>query len=680
MPGDTMPGDSGKPRLRVNVLGNVTISVCVDGVENPLPLGNRKSRAVLGVLAMHDQRTISRERLAGLLWGAKEQAKAQGNLRNALYEVRRALTPMGLAAFINEDLDRHTITIDHGLVDVDIAEVVSELAKGRVHALLLDRERLFESLFDDLKRVDEEFESWVVTKRTAYGRRILDRVEDLMRSKTASQPTRELAARALSNLDPSNEEAVRLRMRLLAERGDSGAALSLFVHLATYLDDYLGSEPSPPTIDLNAAIKMGRVAVTDTSEPQLNLPPEPTLQLAPGERLVIGVCTFDVSALSEAARPYVDGFRGDLVGSLVQFREWDIHEPKRVWDPATWPRGRNGDYVIEARAIESDGAIRLTLSLHDLETMKVVDTQKTHLSRENWFTGQDDVIRQLARWLNVNVSEERIKAFGRATKDHPALAYDVWVKYHSRMHQLSQSQWFEAEKALLDLVAMHPEFDRGYATLATSYNMKHFVFPGVFRDRDLHENALELSRTAIRLDPKGTHGHRAAAYSYALLEQFELAEHHFRLALELNENDVWGSISASAGIGLCGNWEEAARKIKSAMLLTRHPTPAMFAYHAYNFFAVGDYKEVVKLSPHVNEVTFARAVSIAAKALSGDLRSAQVELVKFFTALRQSWASNGPSSDADITQWLVQMGASSSADVRQKLQDGLERAAQAPPS
>ncbi len=681
MPDDRgIPQGEGKVRLRVNVLGNVTIFVCVDGIETPLQLGNRKSRAVLGVLAMHDQRTISRERLAGLLWGAKEQLKAQGNLRNALFEVRRVLNKHGLTAFINEALDRHTITIDHSLVDVDLTEVVDELAKGRVHTLLLDRERLFESLFDDLKRVDDEFESWVVTKRTAYGRRVLDRVEDLMRSKKAEMHTRELAARALSNLDPSNEEAVRLRMRQLAERGDSGAALTLFLKLENYLDEQLGTEPSLPTIELNAAIKMGQIAVIDSGEPPPPLPPEPTLQLAPGERLVIGVCAFDMSALSADARPYVDGFRGDLVRSLVQFREWDIHEPKRVWDPATWPRGQNGEYVIDARAIEADGAIRLTLSLHDLESMKVVDAQLIHLSRDNWFKSQDEVIRQLARWLNLSVSAERIQAFSSATAAHPALVYDIWLKHDQPKHLLSPQQWYEAEKALLELLKNNPAFDRGYASLATLYNLKHFIFPGIFRDRDLHVKALELAQTAIKIDPRAANGHRSAAYSHALLGDFGMAEHHFRLVLELNENDAWASVAAAAGIGLCGKWQEAEALIERATSTTRHHSAEMVAYQAYNSFALRDYAAVVRVSKQVEGITFGQAVAIAARALSGDVAGAGSECATLYAQIKRSWRSNMPSGNAEITEWLLQTSANSCVEVTNSLRSGLERAVAALPS
>lgn len=658
----------------VRVFGNVHIAARVNDTETPLSLGNRKSRAMLAVLAMHDQRTITRERLAGLLWGDKEQSRSHSSLRNALFEVRRELTRCGLGGVLGDDAQRHIIRIDHDLIDVDLNRVFAELAHGRIDPLLLDHERVFDSLLDYLNSIDEEFGHWVTAKRTTYARRALERIEDLMRAPSATTTTREQAARALGNLDPSNEEAIRVRMRALAERGDSGAALTLFVELNECLNDDLGIPPSPPTIALYSAIKRGEIAVLDDGNTKLALPAEPIRLLHPGQRLLIAICAFDLSGVTEALHPYVKGFRGDLIGSLVQFREWDIHEPKQIWDAVHWPQGRNGEYVIAAQAMEAEGAIRLTLSLHDLYTMKVVDAEKIHVSRETWFTAQDAVIRQLARWLNLNVSEERIKAFGRGSREHPPLVYDIWLKHDQRKHLFTPAQWLEAEAALLGLIAEHPEFDRAYASLAALYNTKHYLFPGVYRDRDLHEKALELARQAIHLDPKGVYGYRAAAYSHALLNQYDRAEHYFRLVMELNENAFWSQFSAAAGLGICGNWDEAGERMSAVLSATHAPTPDMYAYYAYNCLALGDLETVLAVAPHAPQMTLMRAMSAAALALTGDVMRARRERDDLFKTLRGNWVSNRPATDDDIANWIASMTPAAKDDARTRLLQGLAMA------
>jgi tetratricopeptide (TPR) repeat protein len=303
--------------------------------------------------------------------------------------------------------------------------------------------------------------------------------------------------------------------------------------------------------------------------------------------------------------------------------------------------------------------------------MKVVDAQKIHLTRDNWFKSQDDVIRQLARWLNLSVSEERIRAFGKATKDHPALAYDIWLKHERHKQLFTPDQWLKAEQALLDLIERYPDFDRAYASLASSYNTKHFVFPGVFRDQDLHEKALNLALTAVRLDTKSAHGHRAVGYSYALLGQFDIAEHHFRLALELNDNDAWSNLSAASGLGMCGKLKEAGGEIDKLIASIRHPAPDMIAYGAYNKFAVTDYEAVVKSAHHVEGVWFARALVVAAYSRLGDKPKAHHLRASLFQDIRRAWKSNTSPDESEIIRWIVQMAAMSDKEVVQRFADGL---------
>jgi tetratricopeptide (TPR) repeat protein len=255
------------------------------------------------------------------------------------------------------------------------------------------------------------------------------------------------------------------------------------------------------------------------------------------------------------------------------------------------------------------------------------------------------------------------------------LAYDVWLKYGHQTQLLSPAQWLAAEAAFLSLIASHPEFDRGYASLAALYNTKHFIFPGVFRDTDRAKRALDLAGTAIRIDPRGVHGHRAAAYAYALLGDYNLAEHHFRLVLDLNDNALWSQFSAGAGLGICGKWDEATRIMANAMTTTRFPTPDMSAYYAYNCLARGDYQTTIELASRANQITLMSAVSIAALALTQNTDAARAQYQKLYAKLRQGWEPNTASTDREITRWILQMSPAATHEARDRLQAGLDAVA-----
>lgn len=75
--------------VRLDVLGGFALRV--DGQDGP-PLPP-KTRALLTVLAFEAPRPIGRERLGELLWPGGTAKQLHGSLREALYQLRKALRP-----------------------------------------------------------------------------------------------------------------------------------------------------------------------------------------------------------------------------------------------------------------------------------------------------------------------------------------------------------------------------------------------------------------------------------------------------------------------------------------------------------------------------------------------------------------------------------------------------------
>ena len=62
----------------------------IDAGGASLPLAARKARVLIAALALARNRTLSRTRLASLLWGSSEPEQARVSLRQAVAQVRRA--------------------------------------------------------------------------------------------------------------------------------------------------------------------------------------------------------------------------------------------------------------------------------------------------------------------------------------------------------------------------------------------------------------------------------------------------------------------------------------------------------------------------------------------------------------------------------------------------------------
>ena len=74
--------------LSIRTLGSLEV---LDGGGQIAGLSTRKPRALLVYLAMHAGASVSREKLAGLLWGDQSEESARTNLRQCLSVLRRAI-------------------------------------------------------------------------------------------------------------------------------------------------------------------------------------------------------------------------------------------------------------------------------------------------------------------------------------------------------------------------------------------------------------------------------------------------------------------------------------------------------------------------------------------------------------------------------------------------------------
>src|SRR3954447_22229276 len=100
MPTGESGGGTNSPTLSVRLLGK--LSLHVNG--NEIELLSRKTKALLGYLALTETQEESRERLIGLFWSEVPEERARASLRQALHEIRNGLQPTGFDGFHTDKL------------------------------------------------------------------------------------------------------------------------------------------------------------------------------------------------------------------------------------------------------------------------------------------------------------------------------------------------------------------------------------------------------------------------------------------------------------------------------------------------------------------------------------------------------------------------------------------------
>ena len=240
----------GSPRVEVNA--------------QPVNLPRRKGVALLIYLALTGQ-TQQRDTLATIFWPESSQKAARSALRRELHNLQAGLGPGWLSS------SRSTVGLSPSAdVWVDALAFQQQIAAGKGENSAETIPHLTEAV--DLYQNDflagftfakaPQFDEWSFFEGEQLRRQLAQALRQLTDQHT-QQATFEQAivyAQRQLALDTLHEAAHRNLMRLYAFAGQQAAALRQYDECVRILDDELGVEPEPETVDLHNKIRTRQLA------------------------------------------------------------------------------------------------------------------------------------------------------------------------------------------------------------------------------------------------------------------------------------------------------------------------------------------------------------------------------------------------------------------------------------
>ncbi len=265
-------GTEGRERWSLRLLGGFELGV-LPGGERVAPFGKRE-RVLLAYLALSPNYRQPRRKLVTLLWGDAADETTLDNLRNCLWNLRKALGDTEHRVVASEGED---IVLDAAAFDVDALEF-RRLAAQSGRSELEEAAKLYSGEFlDGLVIESEEFESWRRAEAARYRDQAIDVLTRLMTQFSECGETEraiETGERIL-RLEPLHEAALRRLMRHYGESGRRGAAIQLYRTFADALRTELDAQPEAETRAVFAEIARGGEerasdpAVVDAKLPRL---------------------------------------------------------------------------------------------------------------------------------------------------------------------------------------------------------------------------------------------------------------------------------------------------------------------------------------------------------------------------------------------------------------------------
>ncbi len=240
-------------RLFLSFLGPFQASL--DG-QPVVGFESNKVRALLAYLATESDRPHPRESVAGLLWPDYPNRSALNSLRSALANLRQAIGDRDAdPAFLH--ITRNTLQFNAAsecVVDIAALSAVADLPFGQLEEAVAGRGSFLEGFsLDD----SPPFEEWLLLRREQFKRQMQEAIARLAAHFEESEDYQSALryARQRLELEPWDEDAHRLTMRLLAASGHRSLALAQYESCRRALARDLGIEPAQETIRLAEQIR-----------------------------------------------------------------------------------------------------------------------------------------------------------------------------------------------------------------------------------------------------------------------------------------------------------------------------------------------------------------------------------------------------------------------------------------
>ncbi len=613
-----MVNNSSNLYFRISLLGNPGID-CRG--THPEALRTSKARALLFYLVtesrMQPGKTFAKEKLAEMLWPGMPLPSALQNLRQAIYQLRKAFAEVpgdeGLAVPLLET-ERKTIRLNpRAIVHTDLEAFLSPGARsgildiGKMEAAVADYGGPF--LQDFFVPECPAFEEWVAARRRYFQSRYLSCLTHLTRH--ALEQEHPQAARSyaemLTRKDPYCEEGYQYRMRALQALGRRNEALQLYREYATYLREQLETVPGPEITGWYERLKLppapAAAAPARPSDSERSNAPYLRYLAGAGFVLLVGMVWYwmasmpgrpeSIEANRIAVLPFenhtdqeylADGVTDDIITQLtkapglsvisrlssVQYRD----TPK---SPQTIGRELRAAYLLRGSIREMDGRLRVSVQL--LETASAENKWAETFDRpaNELFSFQNEIAREVAGHLNAEGEGENPSRLQQPPTRN-AQAYRAYLRGRYRFYQADAEGLYRAADDFRSALELDPDFKLAGAWLAWTY----CSLAGGWGDRTAQEMYDQVQEALTPLedesDLKGFY-YKIQGWFHLWLMDRPAAERYLRRAVANDPDQEFGFSGLALVLTLRRKFEEAQAVARQGL----HQNPHFF----FNHFCLG---------------------------------------------------------------------------------------------
>lgn len=575
----SQPGIVATGGFRLRLLGPFEL---MDPFGQQIDIGSKKNRLLLALLALAPGRSMSREKLAGLLWSEHGEEQARNSLRQALAVLRKDLKGQDAAFFSATDT---VIALHPTHISIDTEAFLADSRSAERERLAAAVDLWRGPVLADVTVSETLLEQWLSEQREYFdSRRIaaMDRLVPLLQGQHRIE-----LARQLIQADTLREASHRQLMEAYLAAGERPQALRHYENLRKLLRDELGVEASPETQALRERIANSGTAASPAApppaaaadaaaiEPGLHARlPEPAPARARGIRLGVAAAAL-LLVLAIAAVPWVftrpppalpgppsvavlpfqslsgdaddarlaEGLTIDTITDLSRYQDFrvmakdttDAYAGKTV-DIRALGKDLKVTHVLKGTFQREGTHIRVTAQLIDAASGETLWSDRYDRLIGEIFAVQSDVADHIANSLGGRAGKVSESMLASARRKPPADlgAYETYLLAQETMYSDLSAESMRKAQAILDqAIAKDPAFARAYVRYANAFAWR-FTYEG--GAAELMQQMLNYARKAVTLDPLDADAHAALGYALTLTGDARQGEAELDEALSLTPN------------------------------------------------------------------------------------------------------------------------------------------------
>ncbi|MBA3316946.1 MAG: tetratricopeptide repeat protein [Gemmatimonadales bacterium] len=537
--------------LHLRVLGTPALES--DGSPVGAVAAQRKSLALLALLARAGPAGASRDKLMAYLWPEADGERAAHRLTQLVYSLRRSLGAESVFLGVAE------LRLNPTLISTDIAEFTDALDRGDAAAAVAT----YQGPFLDGFFIDgaPEFERWAEAERGDCARRLRAALESL--AQTAARRG-ELSAAAdwwqrLAQLDPLNARVTVACMEAAAATGDRAGALQLARTHERLMRDELDAPAERAVLEAAERIRASSACPPAAAPkaagpsvavlPFVNMSPEQENEyFSDGMTEELTNVLSQVPGLRVASRTSAFTFKGKSVAAT------EIGDRLKV------------GALVEGSVRKVGDRIRVTAQLVDTATGYQRWSETYDRKLENVFALQEELARAIVSALPLGLAGLVTPTVRPSTSVLDAYTYYLRGRFHSLKRSVAGLTL--GIEYLEQATELDPEYALAHAGLAEGWSLRGFEEFGDLPPLVAMPRAKLAVARALELDDRLAEGYAWRGVIAFLFDwDWNRSEADFLRAIELRPDYSLAHTWYAVFLAAMTRKEEALARIRHAVEL-----------------------------------------------------------------------------------------------------------------